>query len=128
MTNLQEALFPPIEEEEETSFSEKVIFDLFDEIKARPRPGLAITAAVLVEQEIDMWKQRIADLESLAETRPTPPPPPPLPPPPAVILADDDGDGTVVTHDEEEEEPQHRVVSDGEVLHLPVDEEDSSAD
>jgi hypothetical protein len=121
MTNLQEALFPPIEEEE-TSFSEKVIFDLFDEIKVRPRPGLAVTAAVLVEQEIDMWKQRIADLESRAKTRPTPPPQLP-----AVILADDDGDSTVVTRDDDEE-PHHRDVDSESPLHFDVDEEDSSSD
>lgn len=114
MTNLQEALFPPIEEEEKDS--EKVIFGLFDEIKARPREGLALTAAVLVQQEIDMWKQRIADLESRAETRPTPPQPSPA------VIADDDEENTVVTHDDE---PFPDVE---EAWHLDIVEEDSSAD
>lgn len=109
MTNLQDALFPPIEEQDE---NEKVIFELFDEIKSNPhRTDLAVSAAVLVQQEIDMWKERIAQLESPCRSSPE-----------VAVVEDEESSA------HEPQEPFPLDDDDSESVHIDMDGEELMAD
>lgn len=64
--SLHDALFPPLEEDDTASSSEQHMFSLLHSIQSgnttQPEQD-AVTAAVLIQKEIDRWKQAIQELE-----------------------------------------------------------------
>ena len=100
MTSMQ-ALFPPLEEDMESS-AEKQIYANFAALKSNKKRKveekklIAQEAAELVQQEIQRWQNSIRELEErLAENGDEPAPLQPHPNSPAIIL--DEPDDDVVT-------------------------------
>ena len=104
MSRLPDALFPPLDEngdeEIDEESTERHIYSLLHSIQSNPQPAsAAVTAAVLIQHEIDRWKRAIDDLERRVESTP------------AVIL-DNDSDSHTSTTTPKQQPTNHSYVTD----------------